>query len=382
VFTRAFYGGILQGRVSQVQARNYAEKYRGKTDVNAPYRRSTLLNLFLEAKALRMTDPRDRLFGIVGIARDIDEGDIRVNYSISAAQAFCQIFELFIGKYDSLAFLCFQPEHSQGSKSDDPWLPSWIPSGREIEIGEIMASKTAGKTTSIEASVNSEPCRLSVTGIKIDELDVVFNREPLDEKPISQWLPRLEEICRKLWPDANDSDPLYERQEIIDLFFPHLLPDRYRATHRLEPPNRDQKLATLRRVVYVAKSDSDKSTSDPDESPSVFNIVWGRFEKARAAVSGDDYGHCQAMNSCLRHSIFVVTKGGRMGTMHLNSIPTTGDEVWIIFGCPIPLVLRPHENGGGLYSLIGRILVPLLSDGDACSALGTKGVERHKIQLI
>ena len=371
---RAFYGGILQGRISQVQARRHAEKYRGKTDVNAPYRRGTLLNLFLQAKALNMADQRDRLFGIVGIATDIDANNIQVDYRGSAAQAFCQIFELFIEKYGNLGFLCFAPNPVRGRESE-PCLPSWIPPGPGIEIGEIMASRTCGACTSSEAAVDSKTCRLSVGGIQIDELDFILDREPIDSKPISQWLPRLEAHCRKIWPDMANSNPLYEQQEVVDLFFPHLLPDRYRTVNRLDLPSNDQKLAVLRRVIDVANS-------VPDGLASMSDVVWGKSENARRAVSGGDYGHCVAMISQLSKSIFVGTNKGRIGTMHLNTTPAAGDAVWIVFGCPMPLVLRPEPNEQGLYLLIGRIVVPSLLDGVAFTLLRTNGAESKKIEII
>jgi hypothetical protein len=90
----------------------------------------------------------------------------------------------------------------------------------------------------------------------------------------------------------------------------------------------------------------------PNDSVTLFNTGWGRFEKAREALSGDDYGHFPAMSSCLSISIFMATRGGRLDTMHLDTGPATGDEIWLVSGCPVPLMLRPQAHEEGLYELL------------------------------
>jgi hypothetical protein len=49
-----------------------------------------------------------------------------------------------------------------------------------------------------------------------------------------------------------------------------------------------------------------------------------------------------------------------------------GDEVWILFGCPMPIVLRPNPSKRA-YTLVGCAVIPGLMNGEACEGISENG---------
>ncbi|KAH8893991.1 hypothetical protein GQ53DRAFT_86861 [Thozetella sp. PMI_491] len=55
--------------------------------------------------------------------------------------------------------------------------------------------------------------------------------------------------------------------------------------------------------------------------------------------------------------------------------PEVGDEVWVLFGCPMPILLRPvGERHSHRYAAVGCAFIPGLMDGEACVGLGDGGL--------
>jgi hypothetical protein len=75
----------------------------------------------------------------------------------------------------------------------------------------------------------------------------------------------------------------------------------------------------------------------------------------------------------------VATRDGRLGQVEAGCAlcpPEAGDEVWILFGCTFPVILRPRPSKTGRnkqYSLIGSAYIPVLMRGEACTGLGPHG---------
>jgi hypothetical protein len=61
----------------------------------------------------------------------------------------------------------------------------------------------------------------------------------------------------------------------------------------------------------------------------------------------------------------ILTWNERVGVIIADSVHTgdDGDEVWILFGCPTPMVLRPTAEQG-MYKVIYPAYIPGLMDGE------------------
>jgi hypothetical protein len=82
------------------------------------------------------------------------------------------------------------------------------------------------------------------------------------------------------------------------------------------------------------------------------NVIWER---------------CRPMHATLGLSVFVGTEGKRLGTMPKGARAEVdnSDQIWIIFGCPMPIVLRPIPGKQGRFTHVGPIVLPGLMHGEA-----------------
>ncbi|RSL45508.1 hypothetical protein CEP54_014239 [Fusarium duplospermum] len=74
-------GGILRARESLLKGREVhgeqgLERFKTTRDILG----SSLLYLFLQASGLKMTEPRDRVYGVLGLVTDIDQDAVWVDY--------------------------------------------------------------------------------------------------------------------------------------------------------------------------------------------------------------------------------------------------------------------------------------------------------------
>jgi len=80
----------------------------------------------------------------------------------------------------------------------------------------------------------------------------------------------------------------------------------------------------------------------------------------------------------IRQRHLVATARKRLGLVSLccnGRPPEAGDEVWVLFGCSMPMILRPGKTGQRQtqYSVIGPAYIPGLMQGEACRGLGPDG---------
>lgn len=81
--------------------------------------------------------------------------------------------------------------------------------------------------------------------------------------------------------------------------------------------------------------------------------------------------------------ILFGTDGSRVGSIARTSDIRVGDEIWILFGCRMPLVMRPKkEEGKGLrYQVIGPARVPGIMRGEAIKDAGGS-LEDHGTTIL
>jgi hypothetical protein len=85
----------------------------------------------------------------------------------------------------------------------------------------------------------------------------------------------------------------------------------------------------------------------------------------------------RALRYTLKRSAFTRTRGNRPGLCYLLNdpcLPRPGDEVWVLFGCHMPMILRPKlakaaSPPGRYFSVIGPAVFPGFMNGEACVGL-------------
>ena len=84
---------------------------------------SDLLERFRYCEA---TDPRDKIYAILGMASDIDLGDINIDYMLPVQQLYQNVDRFLITKHKNLDILgAFKQQKSPFQSLLPSWVPDW-----------------------------------------------------------------------------------------------------------------------------------------------------------------------------------------------------------------------------------------------------------------
>ncbi len=83
------------------------------------------------------------------------------------------------------------------------------------------------------------------------------------------------------------------------------------------------------------------------------------------ALRADTERFLARCQECMHRGRFLASERGRTGLLPANSM--AGDIVVVIFGCHVPLALRPLEAGG--YTLLGECYLEGIMDGEMIQRL-------------
>ncbi|KAI1503759.1 heterokaryon incompatibility protein-domain-containing protein [Biscogniauxia marginata] len=94
-------------------------------DANVSFRSEpSLLNLFLHSRLLEATEPRDRVYGMLGLAKDCAEDDILPDYNLPLSEVYSSVIKNHARNYRSLDFLCYYDQLPQDSDCAWKSLPT------------------------------------------------------------------------------------------------------------------------------------------------------------------------------------------------------------------------------------------------------------------
>lgn len=320
----------------QAQPHTFAELF---SDYGRAYfSQGSLLNLFLETAPLQTSEPRDLVYALLGLAIDVEEGDVVVDYDLPVAKVYSQVAELYVNKYKSLVFLCFYKYTHTLSNS-----PSWLPTPQKLcEVLWLSFKKSVlcgAYRPAYGASIRDSKI-LSVRGIRVDKLTWTPSKSSIAHISVKRWRRHLQLYF--------GSEEYLNDDDIVKVLFPwwsfktlqsYSMPD-------LEPSERRTTLTTL----------FDMTAEPGCEDMSLVHYVEG-YVRPRLTPSSRIRSGLKLMEYGVSNEVLFGTADGRLGCVGRAAQVKEGDEVWALYGCPIPLILRPPppSNESQYYEQIGCI---------------------------
>ncbi|RFN45505.1 hypothetical protein FIE12Z_10268 [Fusarium flagelliforme] len=381
-----------------------------------------LLRFLVTAISFKSTDPRDIIYGLVGImkqtaARDglAFSSDFEPDYSTGANDLFTVVAKRIIEMTDSLAYLGLVKDPSVRAA---PGLPSWVPNFPPVQInnlcganfrsmGVLNASKHVPHSSSQRVfSVDGTTLNVSALYLgKADKLGEIF----MDllrgrQKMNAGILLSMEQVYPYTGQSADeafwrtllwDTDLSYRpaKQIRLEAFQMAMAQVWIRPLSIIlqdaSSPEEGQALVleTIRNMSYLDKVSAEFPSSI---FPSV-NLLKSMLmnlnliPKGEVHLSEEEQQMLVAPTSVhsmppgnvlfathVGHRLFL-TDSGYLG-MGYESVEV-GDEVWIVRGCPTPLVLRRE---GESFSLIGESYVHGVMNGEAVG----DDVKWEKIKIV
>lgn len=326
---------------------------------------------------LRATDPKDKVYGMLGLARDAETLAIIPDYKMSVEAVYTDMTAKILANGGfQLLQLCGYGPH--------PELPSWVPELRNDikqspnDAGNIdkrfQASGTR-KPSKYPKPLESKPNVLAAEGIRIDTVketgDILtgLTSGTGDLKatfgPIHRFLIQIDAYLRQA--AAMDSCPYGPTSKNIDEFEPEWFePAQYRipvSDREMEHPatasmvrataRSKTRCEALLTVIHTFNNlltpDRDNRSGAATSLATVFLQNMGKFDL-----------YLLVMYRNIGRRPFLTEKGYvGVGPEQIEK----GDIAAVILGAELPYILRPADNLGGLV-LIGDAYVHGAMDGE------------------
>jgi hypothetical protein len=342
-----------------------------------------LLELTSMASSLKMADPRDQVYGMLSLAQDVDPRDIIIDYSLRPVQVFAQIYGHYITQYANLNFLCSRLDNAKDlintSLRLQKGIPTWqraIAPGFSVRWGEAANSSASGGTSASKCSISPDGRILSGRGIHVDTItESFYSLSNMAHMPLSRILNSLESMHARVSPRRRKK-PILDLDEIVSLFFYWMNDRQIQSGPSVVDRPQDPPMALKR---WILSQIFQRSAVGPQHRGTMTLVDLLNNPEATHDIVPD--GQREQFNRWLRvitdaitNIVPVGTTGGHIGKAMLNLyFPIAEDQVWILFGCAMPMLLRPNSREPGMYHVIGPVVIPAFMDGTACENIDTHG---------
>jgi Heterokaryon incompatibility protein (HET) len=168
----------------------------------------TLLDLLHACRIFGATDPRDKVYGLLGIAPpDSEVTSVQVNYSKSVGEVYEDLARLILSSSSNLDLLSIPQSNSQFSQRQPSWVPDWshkassrldlvVTAGQKtFASGQIRKPAASRQTRSIAAF--KDPHTLVISGYVADsiaQLSEIIQPPTVDKLQMQQLGQKLDDM--------------------------------------------------------------------------------------------------------------------------------------------------------------------------------------------
>ncbi|KAK4039719.1 heterokaryon incompatibility protein-domain-containing protein [Parachaetomium inaequale] len=336
--------------------------------------------LLYKSRRLECENPRDRIYGFLGLAPSVLEAGVVPTYdtSVSTAQVYTDFARKMIQHSERLDILnCVREWRGSGvtvatTANEMDGLPSWAPNwaGRTandpeplLDWSDVSSRYCAGRLMEARIKQNEDPKTLVLNGIRFDEVAELG----------IPWHPEVD-----IPPPSRNGIEALEQWEALALAAPLSCPYGGDAGRK----------AALWRT-YIADFAGDRSA--PKHHSAFMECWYGRaswpygfsspadielhdarprnlFRVVKDALSLTRHGRTEYTTYARRayaacaHRRLLVSKRGYIGLAPWNAQP--GDVVAVLYGGSTPFLFRPGSTPG-VYSLVGECFVYGIMAGEA-----------------
>lgn len=297
---------------------------------------------------LKSTDTRDRVYGLLALIQD-DIDDIQVNYELPASEIYCQVAQLLIEKYHSLIFLNLG---ALNICEEHTGVPTWFPYPRRHPTGIFGSSTDLGTSefswhqsllspithsSAILPHISTDHQTLHVHGMCISKIRGVCRHMSWQGiHAMGDFLNVWDQVFEKWVAIRSENHSSVTKSDATRSFIRTMFICR---TSEAATKSVSDNLTRFEEFFPIALAEQQKETPDLANSMRQFDyVMWGILSRTMATCSLNRY--------------LVLTQEGTMGLAPLAT--ELGDEVWMLFRHPIPMVLRREDDH---YFVVGPAFV-------------------------
>ena len=307
-------------------------------DMTGGKRPESLLGLLRGTRHCKATDPRDKVFALLGLSTEGSKQLLTPDYSLSIRETFIKVAKFFM-RDKKLDILC----HAQGTRSAH-CLPSWVPDwsfplpedvlghGKDIRLGhntDIITRYKAGSSATSNFSVEEDSDALIAEGKMFDSVAEVGPVYEMGADDCSTCLKKWESMA-SFGRDENTAE------EIFDVFMDTILAPAAKVFKRW--------YATWTRVAL---------NQQPGNTDEISEAMMIQLEVNRT---------CNAR-------VFFKTKKGYLGLGPAEV--QKGNHVVVLFGGSVPFILSQNQDS---YHLVGECYTRGIMDGEVLRDVNIESV--------
>jgi len=280
---------------------------------------------------LRATDPRDKVYSVVGLALDHERTSLSIDYDCSTEQLYISVAKILITQGAGLDIL-YSNLHRKSLN-----LPSWVPDWSSWQFGSNGAACRAGYAASGKTRqvvrVRSPENVLEISGRLIDRVT---------------W---LSSHIGSHYSDTQRPDVIMQRRQWLE--------EQQEVIRQLEPYPGGGDIAN---VLWRTLIGNITFTEDPAEEDynAFFDAHFNLSQDSTAAEKEMAREFCDAARRRSRYRRLAVTESG-----YFAAVPQTadiGDWLCVFHGLPHLFLIRTVGNG---FTYLGHVYGHGLMDGEA-----------------
>jgi len=349
-----------------------------------------LLELFCTGSKFDATDPRDKVYALLGIATTLTSSSnttaFRPDYRRPVEQTYIEASKFLIEQCNDLTLLSVIDDMSRDSERVRGVgnLPSWAPNFSQPVIYHRPTGIGSRAPDSWTTQIRwfTDPRILGTVGTKVGE---VADKERLEVRPFNKTFRRWARILRRL------DQTYFTGQTRLDVFARTLIEDASIQGNPLGPAAPFQFWLVCEGADCLKESWESESVNDDTletlytiaelgvtepplapHIPSILNAdtMVGLAESNTGNgedeewIKGFYFASLSYYNAltCTRDRSLFLTNDGYLG-IGSQSLQV-GDTVWIVPGAGVPLILRSTATRNR-FSLLGRAYLHGFMDGEA-----------------
>ncbi|KAF2028583.1 hypothetical protein EK21DRAFT_113751 [Setomelanomma holmii] len=332
-----------------------------------------LLKLLSLCRAFAAKDALDKIYACIDLAKPIPV--FKIDYVTPSNQVYLKFVVAYISYSKSLSILK-EAGRNVSAQDADNQLPSWVPNWTNTDYRSLLTGE------GYHAAKDTEP-RYSVLGNRLAVKGLLFECIETVELPGDNALVNWSKSALSGQSAVYDSMGIPQVQAYFRAFFTGKHPE---TQGRLDPKDTSFYSPAISFCTFLS-ADEEISSLLPQEigvfatqsamplaqailvfmlqqdDPDVPKAYW-EWEAETKRNETRDMGlvHFSFKLGAARNSSFIMTSSGYMGLA--PKWTQVGDQVCVLPGCCVPVVLRYTE---GCYSLVGECFVLGLMDGEMLS---------------
>ncbi|MCJ1252949.1 hypothetical protein MMC24_000755 [Lignoscripta atroalba] len=318
--------------------------------------RTSMRDLLQGTFSFQATDPRDKVYSLLGLVHEVERLALTPDYSKSVQHVYIGIAQHLLR--DDINMLCFNtnsPYHDLPS-----WVPDWSWSSRRWPIWMPGTYNATGKFPSHSAGrFGHNPSTFTLRGIAVDDISMLdetsrieMSQPATSDSTEEEVLDNIESTLRKAIKEQPSSNLRSLDPEISDALWRTLVTDRSLIGNSHTPGPKSPAPENYGQMFEVFRGHSPVPT---DFQPNML-----------PAHRKQEYTKLFVKSMQLGNQRFFVTSGGRIG---LGPYDIQKDDlVVVLFGGDMPFILRQKD---AYHRLIGPSYVHGREDAQLLQAADT-----------